>query len=114
MLSAEERKYLSLLSGTLQIERFYRIWTLKESYAKALGNGIPKSLDSLSINIRDMQNINITENGTIKERVYFRSDELDDLHTMAVCSFNERSIRPIREIALDEIINSFITEPAYA
>ena len=42
-------------------EDFYRIWTLKEAYLKAIGTGIDRKLDSLSLDLGDT--VTCTDNG---------------------------------------------------
>lgn len=47
----EERKYIN--NSKDKLESFYKIWTLKESYVKALGKGLKKDLASFSIIPKD-------------------------------------------------------------
>lgn len=45
----DEQDYVFSAMGEERTERFFRIWTMKESYLKYLGTGITKSLDSFSV-----------------------------------------------------------------
>lgn len=47
--SHEEYKFIKEKKSGERVDTFYRIWSLKESYVKATGNGFYKSLDSFSI-----------------------------------------------------------------
>ena len=50
MLTYQEAKYLDSLSDDCMcIEEFYRIWTLKESFVKAIGAGLAIGFDSLYV-----------------------------------------------------------------
>ena len=44
-----EQEYLLSFSKNERQDVFYQIWTLKESYLKAIGTGLSKSLDSFSV-----------------------------------------------------------------
>lgn len=47
----EERDYIN--NSKNKLESFYKIWTLKESYVKAIGKGLKKDLASFSIVPKD-------------------------------------------------------------
>lgn len=47
--TADEQDWLSHADGQRRTERFYQIWTAKESYLKYLGTGLRQSLDSFSV-----------------------------------------------------------------
>jgi 4'-phosphopantetheinyl transferase len=113
-LSPEELKLLSLLSSEEQRQEFFRIWTLKESYAKALGQGTQIPFRSLSIRTDSYGEIVIAHDETITRNVYFQSEQLDERHPIAVCSFNGRIIHPVNIIGIGKLVKSFIAEPAYA
>jgi 4'-phosphopantetheinyl transferase len=64
---------------------FFDLWTLKESYLKAIGTGLTKSLSSFTIKI-ESGFIRITDEQPI-ENIYFRQYQFDTNYKMAVCSF---------------------------
>lgn len=49
--SQKEEKELLTLAAKLQIEAFYRCWTRKESFIKALGGGLSIPLDRFSVSL---------------------------------------------------------------
>ena len=49
----EEAAALAALPETEQLMRFYRYWTAKESYVKALGKGLSMPLDSFAVTFDD-------------------------------------------------------------
>ncbi len=55
MNSEEYQRYLRLSSAE-QLEFFFRTWSLKEAYVKALGTGVRFSLSALNLANRAMQN----------------------------------------------------------
>jgi 4'-phosphopantetheinyl transferase len=51
VLSEAERASLATLEGSARRERFFRYWTLKEAYVKAMGRGIALPLRSLHVEL---------------------------------------------------------------
>nr|WP_154959549.1 4'-phosphopantetheinyl transferase superfamily protein [Paenibacillus xylanexedens] len=47
--SPQENTYLAAQPADQQLHTFYRLWTLKESYIKAIGTGLSLPLDSFAI-----------------------------------------------------------------
>ena len=45
----DEREYVFRTEGSRRAERFYQIWTAKESYLKYLGIGLRRALNSFSV-----------------------------------------------------------------
>jgi 4'-phosphopantetheinyl transferase len=68
-----------------QIKYFYKFWTLKESYVKAEGKGLSIPLDSFSFCILP-HSIHLFEGNQLSNKYCFRVFNLDDIHTVAVCS----------------------------
>jgi 4'-phosphopantetheinyl transferase len=53
--SQEEKKLYQAQPKEQRIDFFYDLWTLKESYLKALGKGLSCSLDSFNIRVSDKE-----------------------------------------------------------
>jgi 4'-phosphopantetheinyl transferase len=83
--SADECEALLALAGAEQTALFFRYWTLKESYLKALGSGLSKPLSSFSIRF-DGDAIALHEGGRRLSGFAFRSYDLDAGHKLALCA----------------------------
>lgn len=82
--SAEE--YHAIVSQPIerQLDYFFSLWTLKESYIKAVGKGLSLSLDTFSIQIVPDGRIEVHDPS--QERLYlFKQFKLDDDHKLALC-----------------------------
>jgi len=100
-------EYLDLLSieGTKRIDFFYELWTLKESYIKAVGAGINISFNSFSIKIQD--EIISFESNDDKKKYLFGKFYVDNGYKAAFCS---TSFEPYKIVTLrfDEMFEEFI------
>lgn len=47
--SEDENSYLMSLEEEIRVKEFYRIWTMKEAYLKAIGTGLRRELNSFSV-----------------------------------------------------------------
>ncbi|MEE1155169.1 MAG: 4'-phosphopantetheinyl transferase superfamily protein [Acutalibacteraceae bacterium] len=91
-----ENEYRYIFKNTLdseKAERFYRIWTLKESYLKLTGKGLSGGLDSFSIKINNENNVlveknsnqNICKDNVSTDTVFFKEYDFKN-YKIAVCS----------------------------
>lgn len=71
--AAAEIASVQRLSGEPQQQMFARIWTLKEAYIKARGEGLSKALDSFSFECQQPQSIRLSENGKLSDSWCFWS-----------------------------------------
>ena len=80
--SPMESQFLAAEPDNRQLETFYRLWTLKESYIKAVGMGLSMPLDSFAILPDEGGDWRCEQAETYR----FHSQQLDDGHMLAACS----------------------------
>lgn len=92
----KELHYIMKEDSEPSLSKFYRIWTLKESYIKCCGKGLSIPLKSFSIDINNDEPIKVISEQESSECV-FKSYDIEPGYKMSVCSFN-RSIPSIISI----------------
>lgn len=68
-----------------QLEFFYEIWTLKESYIKALGKGMSCRLQSFSVTVSEA-GVFLEEEGIGENSWYFKKYDFIDQYKISVCA----------------------------
>lgn len=86
LFSRAEQIYINNGSDKNKLTRFYRIWTLKESYLKALGVGVSQPLNSFTIHVLDGNHACIEINQQRQTDWYFYYCDLDASHVCAICA----------------------------
>ncbi len=84
--SHAEKNYINDGGRKNKLTRFYRIWTLKESYLKALGTGLSQPLDSFTVDIIDGHHACLKINKQTQTGWHFYYVNLDDSHVCAICA----------------------------
>ena len=98
--SRQELETIKKISDCDKIKYFYELWTLKESYVKAIGKGRYIPLNSLTLRLED--NIKLYEGKTLRD-CSFRQFDFDSSYKMAICSLGEEISRNIKFITYDEL-----------
>lgn len=83
-----DSEYESIMgcTGDARYEMFFRFWTLKESFMKAVGLGFNLDLDAFKVTIGDR----ITVDHSVDDSEYhFREYSVDDGYRYAVCSTDD-------------------------
>jgi 4'-phosphopantetheinyl transferase len=92
--SPSEAAALSALQPSLQAERFFELWTLKESYIKARGMGLQIPLDSFSFALDDSEGIEFAladPRDRTAQRWHFWQLQPTPEHLVAVCAAPDHS-----------------------
>ena len=125
----KEREFVeSKLSIKEKLEAFYRLWTLKESYLKAVGTGIRVELSSIEfiihnnnlvVNNHDINcNTGLYVNSNKRIDCSFYEQTLDEFYLTSICLVNEKNekisddsrenfelkTQSFTEISVDEIL----------
>jgi len=101
--SQKEYEFIMSLPEHKRQDCFFEIWTLKESYVKAVGKGISVLFRSFAIYEEDGNIKVVDENG--EGEYFFRKYSIDSDYKMAVCSLNSRISENAKVMNLDEVLN---------
>lgn len=101
-----EIEYINKNNEKKQLDKFYEIWTLKESYIKNRGQGLSIVLDSFDISIKDENLIEIIDKN-LKDNVSFTQIDILNGYKLAICSEKDSSF-DIDIINQDKLIDNFL------
>ena len=102
--SPSEIRDLMQLDQVEQMQYFITLWTIKESYLKAIGKGLTQHLNSFTI-IQSGDSFRLT--GSEEAEQYgIKTIQLDQSYQMALCAPLPFESSPLNHISLKEIMNS--------
>ncbi|WP_160673398.1 4'-phosphopantetheinyl transferase superfamily protein [Clostridium sp. C8-1-8] len=84
----KEFEYIVSKELKLSLNRFYEIWTLKESYIKCCGHGLAMPLSSFSIQIDQSKDIKVIKDNEYNQHT-FKLFDIDSGYKVAVCSISQ-------------------------
>lgn len=100
--SKQEYSELLAKEGEDQKHYFFDLWTLKESYVKACGQGLAIPLNSFMFSFKDGELF--FENHHSLKQVYFRQYQLDKMYKLAVCSSYQDFPEKVEVWGLNELL----------
>lgn len=106
LFSPEEVWYIMNYPEKDRTDHFYEIWTLKESYFKALGCGLSKHPKSVSLKIHGNANITVTD--SVNHGRFLHLCKLDQGYCLAVCTCDNEIPDRINIIDLQWIIDGIL------
>ncbi len=84
---------------------FFNLWTLKESYLKALGTGLTRPLNSFTVSINE-QRITLKDSGKVKD-IFLCHLPVDSNHVLSLCSQEKVKQCRIKTVEVDELLEFF-------
>ena len=102
--STEEYDTLMNQDESERGNHFFLLWTLKESYLKAIGKGLHQSLSSFTIRFYEKDKMKLYAGDETVADVYFKTYSIDPEYCLSVCGSSNAFtdaivIKDIREIA---------------
>jgi len=101
--SPDELTYIVNLPENKRTAAFYDIWTLKESFIKALGHGLSMDLKSFTVGVngkvRSCESI-------VPDPVFLRQYEIDQEYRLSLCAFNDDFPEQVEIVDMKWIIDA--------
>lgn len=105
--TVKEINYIKREDFKNQINKFYEIWTIKESYVKAYGQGLNMCFKDFSVDYNNQEQATV-----IREEQYdecnIKSLNLEASYKVAICSFNPINFKHVTFIDVENLICNFI------
>ncbi|MEK5405772.1 4'-phosphopantetheinyl transferase superfamily protein [Paenibacillus sp. FSL W8-0439] len=86
-----------------RLDYFYDLWTLKESFVKAEGQGLTLPLKSFSFELEARPFIGFTTEGFTTEYCHFKQYELDPDYKMAVCAAHDHFAQEVQQVDINTL-----------
>lgn len=83
-----DNEYKAIINSNSQLDTFYRIWTLKESFMKNLGLGFNIELNSFEITLASNPMVNQNMNSN---RYYFKEIDINN-YKCSICLLNDNDV----------------------
>ncbi len=101
-----EQRYIGY--GPEANDRFYELWALKESYIKAVGQGLSLPLDAFCITVEDNHtaSVRIIDDPT-PPPYHFAMYDLDPNYSCAVCALHDSFPQAITQLTWDDLDATF-------
>lgn len=99
-----KEEYAQLISQPPELQRsfFFDLWTLKESYLKALGTGLTRPLNTFVVRHEEQQ-FRLYANGQQLQET-LNQIEIEDDYKLAVCRLEDTAAISAQKIALETLL----------
>ncbi len=104
--SPEERDELARRDEAERLPLFFDIWTVKESYLKAIGTGLRRPLSSFTVSFQ-AGCTGIEKEGEPVEGIFFRCYPVDPGYRLHVCAFEDRFADELEILDPEEVRRRF-------
>ncbi|GED57741.1 4'-phosphopantetheinyl transferase superfamily protein [Brevibacillus formosus] len=104
----EEYEFIENEQDALQRHsRFFKVWTAKESYVKAIGHGFSIPLNSFStVRGGGVEGLRVYDHCNWYFKIFF----LDDQYTLTACAQNDKFCETVEIIALNTFVQFFLND----
>lgn len=89
VLSPQEYDEIIQLEESQKLSSFFSIWTIKETYLKAVGKGLESHMNVIHTKKLKNGKIVLSSHGKIQKNIFFRTYALDKDYRMAVCAVKD-------------------------
>lgn len=104
--SREEQEALEKKNASERLAYFFDIWTVKESYLKAIGKGLRVPLNSFTVRF-GRGGVRIEKEGTAVEGVFFKEYSIDPDYRLHVCAFENRFADDLQLFTVESLQERF-------
>ncbi len=105
LFSADEYKVLLTHKGRARDDYFYTLWTLKESYSKAIGRGLTLPFNALNIKKSQLNQLFVTDDNYLLKQY-----NVDNEYKMAVCTANDNFADDVKIIDIANIYECLLND----
>jgi 4'-phosphopantetheinyl transferase len=100
--STAEHATLMAIPLENRLSCFYDLWTLKESYIKAIGKGLSEKLNLFTIDLSNNE-IKLISAKEEDAKWHFRQYDIDPAYKLSICAGNDSFPNQVTEVLWDEL-----------